>query len=371
MTGRNLVIHLVTSLDFGGVEKHIEIIADHSSGLQFTQVFCAIAQGGITEKTLKINGSEVVCLGLDSRIANLNTVFQLTRFFLHNCPLIVHTHGAEANFYGLIAAALARVPIRIGEEIGIPGHSQKAKLVFSLVYRLAHRVIGISKSVADWLVKNGEVRQKNVVCMYNPVSLPDVSIRHIHEPSHKLKVCFVGRLEPVKNPLALIRAAYQLVGMGVPIDVWLVGNGSQRGQIEHEVERLGLSATVKLLGFQPNPFQSLGECNLYVQPSLSEGFGIAMVEAMSCGLPVVVTNVGGAPEIVSHEVTGWLLTDTSSNTLAATLYAAWLLGPDRLSAMGKLARSSVEGRFEPSAYIDQLEELYIQVAQERGIQIAA
>ncbi len=364
------VVHLITSLNFGGVEKHIEIIARHSKKLQVRPFFCAIAGGGETEKLLKDIGSEVLCLRLNSRIFTINTLYKLTKFLLHIRPLVVHTHGAEANFYGLIAATLARVPVRIGEEIGIPTHSSRAKVVFWLVYGLAHRVIGISKGVTKWLIESGEVHPNKAVCLYNPVNLPLMNIRNHPELVRKLRVCFVGRLEPVKNPLALVYAAHQLVAMGVPIDVWLVGDGSLRGHIEHEVESLGLSRHVKLLGFQSDPFQFVRECNLYVQPSLSEGFGIATVEAMGCGLPVVVTNVGGAPEIVSHGVTGWLLPDTSSSTLAEALHTAWSLGPEKLAGMGQLARRAVEGRFEPANYLKHLEELYVRVAQERGLEIA-
>jgi glycosyltransferase involved in cell wall biosynthesis len=338
--------------------------------MQYSPVFCAIAKGGATENSLHGIGVKVVCLGLNPRIPNFYAVYRLTQFFLKTRPLIVHAHGAEANFHGLLAAMIARVPVRIGEEIGIPSHSRKAKLIFHLIYRLSHQVIGISKSVTDWLLSSREVRPEHAMCLYNPVELPVVRKPQEQGPLSVFRVCFVGRLESVKNPLALVRATRDLVAKGVPIEIWLIGDGSQREQIERDVLSLGLSREVKLLGFQSDPFQFVRQCNLYVQPSLSEGFGIAMVEAMGCGLPVVVTNVGGAPEIVSHGVTGWLLRDTSSGTLAETLHAAWLLGPEGLAGMGQLARSSVEGRFEPASYLKQLEEMYARVAQERGLGIA-
>ena len=367
---RPTVLHIVTSLDFGGVERHIETIAQVLHLSQMRHVFVAIGGGGVTADKLFGMGVDCQYLMLPIKIFNISTLKSLYRFLIVMKPTIVHTHGAEANFYGLIAAALARVPVRVGEEIGIPSHSNKAKLVFSLIYRSAHRVIGISKSVTEWLIESGEVRRRNAVCLYNPVNLPTLRKLKSQELVRKLRVCFVGRLEPVKNPLALVHAAHELIAMGVPIEVWLVGDGSQRGQIEREVDRLGLSMVVKLLGFQSDPFQFMRECNLYVQPSLSEGFGIAMVEAMGCGLPVVVTNVGGAPEIVDHRVTGWLLPDTSSNTLVETLNVAWSIGPEKLAGMGLLARNAVEGRFEPASYLAQLEELYVRVAKERGLKIA-
>jgi glycosyltransferase involved in cell wall biosynthesis len=106
---------------------------------------------------------------------------------------------------------------------------------------------------------------------------------------------------------------------------------------------------------------------VYLQPSISEGFGIALVEAMGCGVPVIATAVGGAPEIIEHGVTGWLLDEPSPDKIAAALRRAWRLGPQRLGEMGRRARQSVEGRFEPALHLQRIEALYAEVAAESGI----
>ena len=87
-------------------------------------------------------------------------------------PAVVHAHGAEGNLFGLAAAALARVPVRIGEEIGLPDDSRRARFAFRTVYRSAHRVIGVADAVRDWLVRSGEVPPAKAIRIYNPVQLP-------------------------------------------------------------------------------------------------------------------------------------------------------------------------------------------------------
>jgi glycosyltransferase involved in cell wall biosynthesis len=362
-----LVIHVLTSLGFGGVERHMEVIAgvlDHS---QMRHIFVAIGGGGATATHLNDLGVQVACLGQKIKFPSFGAFTALLRLFRREKPWVVHTHGAEANLHGLIAAAVAGVPVRIGEEIGMPSHGNKAKWVFRQIYRPSHRVIGISQSVANWLVVSGEVLPEKVVCLYNPVQLPEACLSELPDADRKFRVCFVGRLESVKNPLALVRVAHQLVSMGVPLEISIIGEGSQRQRIEQEICEYGLAAHVKLLGFQSDPSLFMRQCHLYAQPSLSEGFGIALVEAMGCGLPVIATRVGGAPEIVEHDVTGWLLDDAMDETLVAALHSAWTLGTKNLFERGQLARQSVEGRFEPANYLADLENLYRQTATDRGI----
>jgi len=355
---RNAVLHLVASLNFGGVEKHLEIIARHSNGSQYRPIFCAIAQGGATEKLLLDLGHEVICLGMDAKIPNLNAIYKLTKLILHTRPLIVHTHGAEANFHGIIAAFIARVPVRIAEEIGIPTHSNLAKLAFLIIYKLANRVIGISDSVVNWLIASGEVNIGKAVRLYNPVILPPQKKSVISKHNDVFRIGFVGRLEPVKNPMVLLKMVKRLHEAHIPVELLIVGDGSLRRALEEQVDEQMLRKQVVFFGYQDDPFQIIGECDLYIQPSISEGFGLAIVEAMSCGVPVIATAVGGAPEIIQHGVTGWIVPVSDEPSLISAVKIAIAQGPDKLCAMGISARKSVEGRFDPEHYIASLEDLY-------------
>jgi glycosyltransferase involved in cell wall biosynthesis len=366
------IFHVVTSLDFGGVERHMEILGDAlNNQTKFRYVIIAIGVGGAAASKLTDLGVEVICLNEVTRIPSLTALKALYQIFRREQPVIVHTHGAEANFHGLLAAFLARVPVRVGEEIGIPAHSNVAKFIFRQIYRMAHRVIGVSNVVVDWLLACREVSQKRVACLYSPVLLP--AVRHgmrDDAAGRTFRVCYVGRLESVKNPLVLLDSAKNLIVRGVPVECWIVGDGSLRKEIEDRIASLGISQQVQLFGFQPDPSKFIRQCDVYVQPSLSEGFSLALIEAMGCGVPVIVTRVGGAPEVVEQGVTGWLLDDPSACALTTALHEAWLLGEQKLFNMGLNARHAVEGRFEPEQYIVRLEKLYSLVAAERGVVIA-
>jgi len=363
-TQRPSVLHLLTSLNFGGVEKRMELLAEQPTG-DMQHLFCAIGGGGAAERRLKALGAPVQCLQQPVRIPCPAAILALFRLFQQLRPTVVHSHGAEANFHGLIAARLAGVPVRVGEEIGIPAHSGRARRVFRQLYRCAHCVIGISDAVTGWLVESGEVPPAKAVRVYNPVKLPVERSGQAATPG-ALRVGFVGRLEAVKNPLALVEATDLLLARGIPVELWLIGEGRERARLEAAIRTQELDECVHLPGYQPHPDEYVRQCHVYVQPSRSEGFGLALVEAMGCGVPVIATAVGGAPEIVEPGVTGWLLPEATPGALASVLEEAWRLGPEQLRAMGLRARSAVAGRFEPAEYKSRLEALYRQFAPRKA-----
>ena len=362
LSDRNfLVIHVVTSLDFGGVERHMEIIGQVLSHVRFRVLFVAIGHGGAAEKRLRDLGADVLCLEKKTKIPSIGALYALLKLFYRERPSVVHTHGAEANFHGLLAARAAHVPVRIGEEIGIPNHSKRAKPIFRYVYCTAHRVIGVSQAVTDWLVENGEVSKDQAVHLSNPVLLSE--LRSLKRNDNVFRIGFVGRLEPVKNPKVLLNVLNTLLSKEVPAELWLIGDGTERASIEAYVYKYGLEDKVHLFGYRNNPAEFLCRCDVYIQPSLSEGFGLAVVEAMGCGLPIIATATGGVSEIVMDGVTGWIVEEPDTVSITDALLKAWRLGSDQLFKMGERARRSVENKFEPVNYLEQLERLYIELKE--------
>lgn len=355
------VIHVFTSLGYGGVETQAVTIAKYSAGNTLKPIFCALNKGGAAADKITNLGCKVTIMGYTPKIPNLKLLVKLIAFFRKERPDVVHTHGGEANFHGLLAAFIARVPIRVGEEIGIPSHSNLARMVYKFVYSCSTHVVAISDSVKDWLINSGEVRKGKVKRIYNPVDkqVPDMVLVP-PDPNEKFRLAFVGRLESVKNPLSLISAVSLLREKGLPIELWLIGDGSLMGECLSLCSTLGLGDSVKLHGYSEDPCSLIAQCNLYVQPSITEGFGIALVEAMICKTPVLATSVGGAPEIISHGSNGWLTEHTDSESLASSIYEIWRFR-DQLRDYGASAYDSVMGRFDPLNYIADLNSLYLNV----------
>lgn len=363
-SGRAGVVHLATSLDFGGVETHLATIAGTRASARFEPVFCAIAGGGAAARAMTVDGARVTCLHAPAGIPSLRAIVAIWRLLRALRPQVLHAHGAEANFHGLLAAALAGTPVRIGEEIGMPAHGRLARLAFRFCYRFAHAVVGVSEGVTRWLVDSGEVPAGKAVTLLNPVRLP--AVRDASPPPRPLRFCHVGRLEPVKNLEALLDAFAMLVRPGVDAELWLVGDGSLRGTLEASAHAQGVAGQVRFLGFHDAPDALLRDCHVAIQSSLSEGFGLSMVEAMGCGLPVLSTRVGAAMQVIGDGRTGWLVDGFDAAALLAGLRRAAATDPGTLDAMGREARATVHGMFTPADYLDRLEQLYLRLGATGG-----
>ena len=348
---------LTSQLALGGQEKINNCITERPESLKYDYEFGAIGYGGNAERTLRERGFEVHVLNRKFSIKNLLNIWVVYRLIKKVKPDVVHTAAAEANFHGIIAAKLAGVKYIIGEEIGIPNHSSLAQKVFSVVYRSADKVICVSQSVKDHLVKTGEIPVEKGVVIYNPVSfLKGMNFGKDSNHDKFFNMVYVGRLEKVKNVDTLLRAFSQLENEQLRLT--LVGDGRERENLEALVKELNLSDKVIFEGFQSNPGKYLSVADLYVLPSYSEGFGIAAVEAMFLKVPVLATQVGGVPEFINHGENSWLFDPYSMEDLVEKLEQILLLDEDKRKAIGVKGFEEVSERFTIEKYIENLENLY-------------
>lgn len=347
------VIRLTTLLDFGGQERKYLLFTESPEGLQHEYVFAALGYGGHTEGVLRSRGFRVRIFNRNPKISTLSNIWVLYRWFRQERPDVVHTAAGEANFHGILAARLAGVRTIIGEEIGLPTHSRKAQYVFRWVYRLAHRVVCVSRSVHAFLVALGELEPARGVVVYNPVSVQAVLPK---VPSSVFTLVCVGRLERVKNHTVLLQALAPLAAQ--PFRLLLVGEGRERQALEAEVAAYGLTERVAFVGFSATPETYLAQADLFVLPSLSEGFGIAVVEALLQQVPCLCSAVGGVPEFITDTETGWLFDPQNVPELTTKLAYIMGLPAAERQAVALKGYTSVIGKFTPEQYQRTLEHLY-------------
>ncbi len=361
------VLRIVPFLDFGGVEQRIYLTAQRFEKVYKGSLITVVLnkKGRITEQ-MKSEGYQVICLNSKVRIPNLFLISKLFNLFKLHSPDVIHTSGAEANFHGLIAAWLAGVPIRIGEEIGFPNHDWKWKFIFKRVYATATKVIAISEGVKNRIVELGEVKAEKVEVVYNPVSIKEeVKIKKVNGidvtfySNNSFVFVTTCRLVPVKNLNTLITVFQKLVltEQGKELKLWIIGEGPERAKLERVVGDFALDDKVVFWGFQENVKPFLDAADAFVLPSLSEGFSISLVEAMLCGLPCIVTNQGGPAEIVEHGKTGFLIDPLNANGLQISMRNLFRLTPESRKSIGQMAKNEAK-RFSVENYIDSLMSVY-------------
>jgi glycosyltransferase involved in cell wall biosynthesis len=176
-----------------------------------------------------------------------------------------------------------------------------------------------------------------------------------HAPADRPLLVSIGRLKEPKDFRTLLRAFALL--RDVPFHAKIVGDGPERALLEIEIDWLGLRGTVELTGERDDVPAILAAADCFVLASNSEGLPLSILEAMAAGLPVVASDVGGVHEVVTDDVTGFLVPPGEPEALAAPL-AALLKDADLRERLGAAARADVQARFSVSRVQEEHLALY-------------
>jgi glycosyltransferase involved in cell wall biosynthesis len=137
-----------------------------------------------------------------------------------------------------------------------------------------------------------------------------------------------------------------------------MGDGPLRESLEDQAKAASIQSSVAFLGQRTDAFRVLSEFDIFVLPSSErEGLGISMLEAMSCGLPVIATNVGGIPEVVRDGVNGFLVPPKNPHMLAERILRL-LRDKNRAKSMGEAGKKILETEFTSEMMIGEIEKLY-------------
>lgn len=165
----------------------------------------------------------------------------------------------------------------------------------------------------------------------------------------------VAALRPQKDPLTLVRAAAHLDPSQARLAI--VGNGEMAPAIQQEIEARGVGDRIRLFPFEGSVEPYLAALDVFVLPSSWEALPIAILEAMSCGVPVLATRVGGVPEAVAEDRTGELVPPRDPAALGRAL-SRMLTDPDRLEAYSAEARRTAAARFDIDSMVGAIAALY-------------
>jgi glycosyltransferase involved in cell wall biosynthesis len=213
-------------------------------------------------------------------------------------------------------------------------------------------VICVSEAVKKHLIEIDEIKHEKGIVLYNPVSQPKV---YDKKQNLNFEIVYVGRLVKVKNVAALIEA---VASVSKKAFLTIVGEGNEKVNLENLVKNLNLENQIRFVGFCNEPSKYVSQADLFVLPSFSEGFGIAVVEAMYQSVPCLCSNVGGIPEFVIDGKTGWLFDPNNLQELTAKLKMIRTLPQAELQKVAKEAEEKVISNFTVEKYCINLEKIY-------------
>jgi glycosyltransferase involved in cell wall biosynthesis len=178
----------------------------------------------------------------------------------------------------------------------------------------------------------------------------------------------IARLEEQKGHIYLLQAMSQVVRNYRAVKVLVVGDGKLRSFLQERTRTLGLSDFVLFAGTQRPTDPILRALDLFLLPSLWEGFSISILEAMAMGVPVVATAVGGASEVITSGKDGLLIQPGDVGSLTAAIEDS-LLHRDKFRQMGKNGKETVIRNFTKANHLAMLQSLYLEVLGKKGVKL--
>lgn len=313
--------------------------------------------------------------------------WELVRLMRRERFTIVHTHCSKAGLIGRVAARLAGVPVVVhtfhvlAVHKGLSRLRRRSYLLLDRLARpLADRYVAVAPRIAREAVEQRLVSAGDIVAVPSAVDLqhipttadPQVRAELGLAPDRPL-VGTVGRMVAQKCPLDFVRMCHLVHRQRPEVQFVMVGDATLESagleaQTHREADRLGVP--LLFTGFRADAPRIAAGFDVYVVPSLYEGLGRALTEAMASGRPVVATAVNGVPDLVEPGATGLLAEPGDPASLARAVL--WMLDhPDEAAAMGDQGRERVRSFFGPDVMCAALDALYCELLGGPAVTAAA
>jgi|SRR5579863_380529 len=290
---------------------------------------------------------------------------------------LVHTNGYFADIIGIPVARKLGIP-SISTCHGFISTDRKLRIYNKLdkrVLRFSNRIIAVSPAIREDLSHDG-IAESRVVVIQNAVAgypgrwtcgqMRSTRRVSLGFSEHDYVVGFTGRLSPEKGLRFLVQAISLLVRSAASTKLVLIGEGPEHPALRTFAEEKGLKEKVIFAGFQHDAESWLPCFDVFALPSLTEGTPMALLEAMSCGIPVVASAVGGIPSIIDPGVNGLLVPPGNPDALRDALYNLYMDRPLRRS-LAEEGKKTIEVKFSIQDWIGRIENEYLDVLKGRAL----
>lgn len=358
------ILQVTAPAPFGGLESVVRVL---STGLRDighrVRVVAAIGNNEQHQfvDELRSSGIEV----LVPHAGYFGEAREVRRFALEQGVNVVHTHGYHSDILtGLTATGLSFRTVSTVH--GYTGGDLKNRLYERVQQALLRRfdaVVAVSRPLEALLRDRGVPPHRlrmipNALKQDRPVLPRDVARERLGLPPSGIVLGWVGRLSSEKAPEVMLHALARLA----PPE-WVtafVGDGPELPELSRLVNRLGVADRVRWLGNIPHAAEVLSAFDLLVMSSRTEGTPMVLLEAMTNGIPIVATAVGGIPDLLGNGEAGWLVPSEDPVALAAAIESA-LADRRGREARVSAAKARVASEYDVATWLGRYEAVYRQV----------
>ncbi len=328
------ILHVIGGGEIGGAEKHLLALLRLLDRNRFDPELLCLCQGPFAQEARQ-EGFTTHEIVMNHKL-DLGTIRPIRALVRDRRIDIIHTHGVRANLAARLAGRRESIPVvttfhsLLQYDYTSSYEAAMARWLTRLTNFCTNQFIAISGAVREDLLTMG-VKSEKISVIYNGL---DLSLLKTGPSSTEIRqqlgirpeqrvIATVARLHPVKGHKHLLAAARQVVRQYPEALFLLVGEGPERPAIERAIREMDLAHHVIMTGFYPEVNDLYPVMEIFVLPSLMEGMGLVLLEAMNFGVPVIATQVGGIPEIIQDGESGLLVSPADSEGLAIAI--SWLL----------------------------------------------
>lgn len=371
-TQKRPILYVITKGTWGGAQRYVY---DMATAAQQSGHPVVVVYGEPGELARRLEGAGVRTVQVPSLVrdvalfGDVGALVALTRLMKAERPFVVHLNSSKAGAVGALAARLARVPRIIFTAHGWAFNEARPwwqRCIFGLVHAitilLSHTTLCVSEAVRrdmNWLPFAG--RKLNVVRLgiACPDFVPALEARAHLLPTHTegFWVGMISELHPTKRIEDAIEGFAGFRTTLPTAHLVVLGEGEERPKLERLIQERGLEGSVHLIGFVENAQRYLSVFDLFLHTSRSEALGYAVLEAGCAGLPVIATNVGGIPEVVTDGEHGLLISRGAPNQVREALTS---LAQDeaRRRSFGAALKERVQSRFSLDRMVSETLAVY-------------
>jgi glycosyltransferase involved in cell wall biosynthesis len=361
------ILHTIDTTGPGGAETVFLDLATRLPKERYRSVVVIRGKGWVYDELCR-RGLEPILLDAKGSF-NLRYLLGLRKIIQNEGVDLIQSHLLGTNVYCSLVGLLTGKPViaTFHGAVDIGDKERFLGLKFGLINQGASKIIAVSDSLRDEIVIKTPLKKLKTDVIHNGI---DTTAFERHK-SDELKQQFgwgqndiivgsLGNVRAAKGYDVLLRAAARLVQSENRFRFVIAGQGKSNALYKRLLklsEDLELRDRVEFLGFVDDPAWFLSNLDLYLLPSISEGFSISTIQAMASGVPVIVTRSGGPEEIVTHQENGWIV---DKGNPAAIVDALELLGahPDICANLSIKGKEKAVNRFSMDAMLGKYENIY-------------
>ena len=295
------IVQIIPSFEVAGAEIMCENLIYEliKLGHQVITVSMYNYKSAITDR---LENSGVRITYLDKKPGfDLSIYKKISRILKKEKPDVVHTHLYTTKYVFPIASKQGIRVVHTIHSIATKENSFLSRKLNKKYFEKQKAIpVALSDLIKDTIVEEYGISEEDIPVIFNGINLSKCLVKNKYSYNGDFIILHIGRFSKPKNHMGLLRAFSIFKQRYDNVELWLIGDGEKKAEVERFIDHNNLNNSVRFLGIQKDVYTYLHQADIFTLPSNFEGIPMTLIEAMGTGLPIVATAVGGVPNMLDN-----------------------------------------------------------------------